>query len=74
MPKNEYIGLIGTPVFDAIPIEKEAVNIWFSVNNERPAKYVVDKFGFYSLSMLASFREKGLITLVYDDDITKHLL
>lgn len=71
LPKNECIELTDTPTFDVIPIEKEAVNVWFSVNNKRPAKYVVDKFGFYSLSMLASFREKGLITLVYDNDKTR---
>jgi hypothetical protein len=70
LPKNECSRLNSTPTLNGIPVEKEAVNIWFSINNKRSAKYMMDKFGSYSLGILANFRENGLINLFYDNDKT----
>lgn len=72
-PKNEFSRLISTPTLNSIPIEEDAVNIWFSVNDKRPAKYMVDKFGFNSLSTLANFRENGLVDLFYENDTSDTL-
>ncbi|NLO30956.1 MAG: hypothetical protein GX120_10845 [Methanosarcina mazei] len=66
--KNECSRLSSNPTLNGIPIEKENINIWFSINNKRSVKYIVDKFGPNSLGMLANFREKYLINLFYDND------
>lgn len=70
LPKNECSRLNSTPTLNGVPVEKEAVNIWFSINNKRSAKYIMDKFGSYSLDMLANFLESGLINLFYENDKT----
>lgn len=44
-------------------IEKKDINLWFSINNKRTVKDMVDKFGLESLQILAKFREKNLIKL-----------
>lgn len=67
LPKNECSRLNSTSTLSSVPIENEAINIWFSINNKRSAKYIVDKFGPHSLSMLANFREKGLINLYFSN-------
>lgn len=67
-PKSEFTRSTNPPTPNGIPIEKVATNIWFSVDNKRPVKDIVDKFGFHSLSTLATFRENGLVYLFYEND------
>lgn len=68
LSKNEFNKLNSIPTLNGIPIENEAVNIWFSINNKRTVQHIVDKFGPWSLDILANFRENGLINLFYDND------
>ncbi|MDW7728030.1 MAG: hypothetical protein SCH70_13165 [Candidatus Methanoperedens sp.] len=51
----------------SISIEKKDINIWFSINNKRTIKDIVDKYGLESLQILVNFREKNLIELYYND-------
>lgn len=47
-------------------IEKKDINIWFSINNKRTIKDIIDKYGLESLQILAKFREKNLMELYYN--------